>query len=274
MTLHAIRFRPGVNREQTQYTAETVGTVTPSYGIVAGWYASQNVRFRQGFPEKIGGWYPVTTNTYQGICRSLFNWSALDGTNLIGVGTNLKFYIEKGSAYYDITPVRGTATLTNPFTATASSSTITVSATSHGAVTGDFVTFSGATGLGGNITAAVLNQQYQIVVTGANTFTFTATATANATDASGSPGGGTVTATYQISVGPAIEVPLVGWGAGTWGSGTWGTGGSTTVSLRLWSQYNFGQDLIFAPRGGQLYYWSYASSITSPAVLVSSLSGA
>jgi len=274
MPLQAIRFRPGVNREQTQYTSETVGTVTPNFQITAGWYESEKVRFRQGFPEKIGGWYPVTTNQYQGICRSLFNWSALDGTSLIGVGTNLKFYIEKGSAYYDITPVRGTATLTNPFTATASSATITVSATGHGAVTGDFVTFSGATGLGGNITASVLNQQYQITVLNSNSYSFTATATANATDAAGSPGGGTVTATYQISVGPAIEVPLVGWGAGTWGSGTWGNGGSTTISLRLWSQSNFGQDLIFAPRGGQIYYWSYATSITSPAVLASSLSGA
>jgi len=274
MPLQAIRFRPGINREQTQYTSETVGTVTPNFQITAGWYESEKVRFRQGFPEKIGGWYPVTTNQYQGICRSLFNWSALDGTSLIGVGTNLKFYIEKGSAYYDITPVRGTATLTNPFTATASSATITVSATGHGAVTGDFVTFSGATGLGGNITASVLNQQYQITVLNSNSYSFTATATANATDAAGSPGGGTVTATYQISVGPAIEVPLVGWGAGTWGSGTWGNGGSTTISLRLWSQSNFGQDLIFAPRGGQIYYWSYATSITSPAVLASSLSGA
>ena len=274
MPLKAIRFRPGVNREQTQYTSEVVGTVAPNFQITAGWYDCNKVRFRQGFPEKIGGWYPVSTSTYQGICRSLFNWSALSGTTLVGVGTNLKFYINKGGAYYDITPTRGTATLTNPFTASASSAIISVSATSHGCVTGDFVTFSGATGLGGNITATVLNQSYQVTVVNSNTFTFVATATANSTDASGSPGGGTVTATYQINVGPAIEVPLTGWGAGAWGSGTWGTGGSTNVSLRLWSQSNFGQDLIFAPRGGAIYYWTYADSITSPAVLVSSLSGA
>jgi len=269
-----IMFRPGVNREQTQYASETVGTNTPGFNIVGGWYISQLVRFRQGFPEKIGGWYPITLTTYQGVCRSLFNWAALDGNSLVGIGTNLKFYINKGGTFFDITPVRSVATLTNPFTATASSSTITVTATAHGAVIGDFVTFSGATGLGGNITAAVLNQQYQITSVSTNTFTFTATATANATDASGSPGGGTVTATYQINVGPAIEVPLTGWGAGAWGFGAWGSGTTSNISLRLWSQSNFGQDLIFCPRGGGIYYWAYNSGLSSPAVNISTLSGA
>ena len=267
-------FRPGVNREQTQYTAETVGTISANFSIAGGWYASQLVRFRQGFPEKMGGWIPTSLNTYLGICRSLFNWSSLAGNSVIGVGTNLKFYVNSGGNFYDITPIRGTVTLTNPFTAIAGQSTITVSATAHGAITGDFVTFSGATGLGGNITAAVLNQQYQIVVTNANTFNFTATATANAADASGSPGGGTVTATYQINTGPAIQVPLFGWGAGTWNSGSWGNGASTTIDLRLWSQTNFGQDLIFCPMGGGIYYWSYAGGFTSPAVNISTLSGA
>jgi hypothetical protein len=269
-------FRPGVNREQTQYTSESVGTSSPSFSVAGGWYTSQNVRFRQGFPEKIGGWYPQSFNTFQGICRSLFNWASLDGTSLIGVGTNLKFYINRGGQFYDITPVRGVATLTNPFTATASSSTISVAATSHGAVVGDFVTFSGATGLGGNITATVLNQQYQITAVTTNTFTFTATATANATDASGSPGGGTVTATYQINVGPAIEIPLTGWGAGTWNQPgtTWGFGGTSVSSIRLWSQSNFGQDLIFNPRGGAIYYESYAGGLNTPAVNISTLSGA
>ena len=274
MTLHAIRFRPGVNREQTQYTSETVGTITPNYGITAGWYASQLVRFRQGFPEKIGGWYPLSLNTYQGVCRSLFNWFSLTGISLIGVGTNLKFYINQAGSFYDITPIRATATLTNPFSAIAGQSTITVSATAHGAVTGDFVTFSGATGLGGNITAGVLNNQYQVTVLNVNVYTFNATATANSTDASGSPGGGTVTATYQINTGPAIEVPLYGWGAGTWGSGVWGTSTSSTVSLRLWSQANFGQDLVFCPQGGSIYYWAYSSNFSSPAVNITTLSGA
>ena len=274
MTLHAIRFRPGVNREQTQYTSETVGTITPNYGITAGWYASQLVRFRQGFPEKIGGWYPQSLNTYLGICRSLFNWSALDGTTLIGVGTNLKFYINKAGAYFDITPIRGTATLTNPFTAIAGQSTITVSATAHGAITGDFVTFSGATGLGGNITSGVLNKQYQITAITTNTFTFTATATANATDVSGSPGGGTVTATYQINTGSAVEVPFNGWGAGYWGQGTWGTGGTSKTSLQIWNAFNFGENLLYGPRGGGIYYWQpVANGFSNPGVLLNSLGG-
>ena len=269
-----IMFRPGVNREQTQYASETVGTNTPGFSIVGSWYKSQLVRFRQGFPEKIGGWYPLSLNTYQGVCRSLFNWFSLTGISLIGVGTNLKFYINQAGSFYDITPIRATATLTNPFSAIAGQSTITVSATAHGAVTGDFVTFSGATGLGGNITAGVLNIQYQVTVLNVNVYTFNATATANSTDASGSPGGGTVTATYQINTGPAIEVPLYGWGAGTWGSGVWGTSTSSTVSLRLWSQANFGQDLVFCPQGGGIYYWAYLSNFSSPAVNITTLSGA
>ena len=268
-----IMFRPGVNREQTQYASETVGTNTPGFSIVGSWYKSQLVRFRQGFPEKIGGWYPLSLNTYQGVCRSLFNWFSLTSISLIGVGTNLKFYINQAGSFYDITPIRATATLTNPFSAIAGQSTITVSATAHGAVTGDFVTFSGATGLGGNITAGVLNKQYQVTVLNVNVYTFNATATANSTDASGSPGGGTVTATYQINTGPAIEVPLYGWGAGTWGSGVWGTSTSFTVSLRLWSQANFGQDLVFCPQGGGIYYWAYSSNFSSPAVNITTLSG-
>jgi hypothetical protein len=271
MPVKSIRFRPGVNREQTQYTSEQVGTNAPSFNVVAGWYESQNVRFRQGFPEKLGGWAPATTYTYQGVCRSLFNWATLGGQSLVGVGTNLKFYVLQGGIFYDITPVRGSATLTNPFTATASSSTISVSATAHGAVTGDFVTFAGATSLGGNITAAVLNQQYQVTVVDANTYTFTATATANSSDTGH---GGTVTATYQINVGPATEVPLVGWGAGGWGLGPWGTGTTSYANIRIWSQSNFGQDLVFAPRGGAIYYWSYAGGTGTPGQNISTLSGA
>jgi len=260
-------FRPGVNREQTQYTAQQVGSVSANFSIAGGWYASQLVRFRQGFPEKLGGWYPYSTITYLGVCRSLFNWAALDGTPLIGVGTNLKFYISKGGAYYDITPVRKTSTLTNPFTTTNLSTSVRVTDTANGVTVGDFVTFSGASTVNG----LLINGQYQVqTIVDVDNYTITAAAAATG---SGS-GGGTVTATYQINVGPAIEVPLTGWGASTWGSGSWGTGSSTTISLRLWSQSNFGQDLIFCPRGGGIYYWTYSSSISSPAVNISTLSGA
>jgi len=267
MTLHAIRFRPGVNREQTQYTSETVGTVTPSYQITAGWYASQNVRFRQGFPEKIGGWVPLALGTYLGVCRSLFSWSTLGGQNLIGVGTNLKFYVNQGGPYYDITPIRYTVTLNNPFTTVNASTVVTVTAASSGAVLGDFVTFSGASAVGG----ITINGEYQIQsIVDSNTFTINAATAAT----SSATGGGTVSAAFQINVGQAIEVPLVGWGAGAWGYGSWGNGASSTTALRLWSQANFGQDLIFAPRGGSIFYWAASSTVSSRAVYATSLSGA
>jgi hypothetical protein len=210
MPLKKLLLKAGVNKENTRYTAEN------------GWYVSDKMRFRQGTPEKIGGWVRISSNVFVGVCRSLWNWITLGGLNLIGVGTNLKFYIEQGGAYYDITPIRATSTINNnPFVATAGSAIITVTDTAHGGVTGDFVTFSGAVGLGGNITATVLNAQYQISIIDANSYTFTATATANATDAAGSPGGGaSVVAAYQVNVGPEYAVPLVGWGAGAWGSGT------------------------------------------------------
>jgi hypothetical protein len=264
MALKKLTLKAGVNKENTRYTNEN------------GWYESDKVRFRQGTPEKIGGWERISAATFLGVCRSLWNWVTLGFLNLVGVGTNLKFYIESGGAYNDITPIRASSTINNnPFVATNGSATITVTDTSHGAITGDFVTFSGATGLGGNITATVLNAEYQITVLTANTYTFTASATANATDVSGSPGGGaSVVAAYQISVGPAIVGPFVGWGGGTWGQGVWGTGGTSLSSIRIWSQSNFGQNLIFSYRGSPIYYWDAASGLTTRGVLVSSLSGA
>jgi hypothetical protein len=263
MPLQKILFKSGIVKENTRYTTE------------GGWYEADKVRFRQGNPEVIGGWEPYSATTYQGVCRSLWNWVLLDGKNIVGVGTNLKFYLENGGAYNDITPIRASSTINNnPFVATNGSATITVTDTSHGAITGDFVTFSGATGLGGNITATVLNTQYQITVLTANTYTFTATATANATDASGSPGGGaSVVAAYQISVGPATEIPLVGWGAGGWGSGTWGNGVASASALRLWNQINYGEDLVYSPRGGGLYYWDAGGTLTTRGVLLNSLGG-
>ena len=266
MPLQKILFKPGVNKENTRYTTE------------GGWYEADKVRFRQGNPEVIGGWERISINTFLGICRSLWNWVLLDGRNILGVGTNLKFYLENGGAYNDITPLRATSTInTNPFVATNGSAVITVTDTAHGASINDFVTFSGATSLGGNITATVLNANYQILnVIDANTYTFTATATANASDVSGSPGGGaSVVAAYEINVGPATQQVLEGWGAGAWGLGTWGNGAPVATvfgALRLWSQQNFGEDLVFNPRGGGLYYWE-APTLTTRGVLLSSLGG-
>lgn len=261
MPLKKLQIQSGVNREATRYANE------------GKWYDCDKVRFRSGYPEKIGGWARFSANTFLGVCRSLWNWITLAGLDLMGVGTNLKFYIERGAQYYDITPIRDTVTLANPFTATNGSAVITVLDVAHGCITGDYVTFSGATGLGGNITAAVLNREYQVTVLTVDSYTFTATATANATDAAGSPGGGTVTAAYQISTGPAFSVPLTGWGAGTWGSGTWGITAATD-NLRLWSQSNFGEDLIINPRGGGIYYWDASAGLTQRAVNISTLAGA
>ena len=253
MALQKTLFKPGVNKENTRYTNE------------GGWYECDKVRFRQGTPEKIGGWVQFSPQTYLGTCRSLWNWVTLDNVSLVGVGTNLKFYINQGSIYNDVTPIRSTVTLTNPFTATLSSSTISVADNAHGCVTGDFVTFSGSgiTSLGGNITAAVLTGEFQVTVVNANTYTIAVSATANATDVSGSPGGGSVVTQYQVNTGTAQQIPLTGWGAGAWGSGAWGIGSTSATSLQLWSQINFGQDLIFGVRGGGVYYW-YASVGTSP----------
>ena len=263
MPLQKILFKPGVNRENTRYTTE------------GGWYDCDKIRFRQGNPEVIGGWTRISSFTYQGVCRSLWNWITLGGANLLGVGTNLKFYINLGGQYYDITPIRATSTINNnPFVATLGSSVITVTDTAHGCLTGDFVTFSGAVGLGGNITAAVLNTEHQVTVINANSYTITVSATANATDVSGSPGGGAaVVAAYQLNTGPEVQIPLVGWGAGGWGLGPWGTGVPDPIPLQLWSQSNYGEDLVFSPSGGGLYYWDVGGGVTSRGVLLSSLGG-
>jgi hypothetical protein len=276
MPLKKLLFRPGVSRENTRYLSENVGPTGVNGSYSAGWYECDKIRFRSGTPEKIGGWERISANSFLGVCRSLWNWVTLGGANLLGVGTNLKFYIENGGAYYDITPLRGSPTINNnPFVATLGSSVITVTDTAHGCLTGDFVTFSGAVGLGGNITAGVLNAEYQVTVLSVNSYTITVPVTANATDVSGSPGGGAaVVAAYQINTGYEYAVPLVGWGAGGWGTGPWGTGSSSLETLRLWSQFNFGEDLIFGPRGGAIYYWDSSAGTGTRAVNLTSLGGA
>ena len=258
MPLQKILFKPGVNRENTRYTTE------------GGWYDCDKVRFRQGTPEKIGGWQRISATTFLGVCRSLWNWVTLGSQNLLGVGTNLKFYIENGGAYNDITPIRATLTLANnPFSTTLNSTTVTVTDAAGGYANGAFVTFSGATAVGG----LTLNGQYQITIPGAATTTYEITA-ASAASSTAVGGGAAVSAAYQINPGPEYAVPLSGWGAGAWGSGTWGIGSASTDALRIWNQNNFGQNLVFGPRGGALYYWDAATSLTTRGVLVSSLAGA
>ena len=265
MPLQKILFKPGVNRENTRYTTE------------GGWYECDKIRFRQGNPEMIGGWQRISANTYDGVCRSLWNWVTLGNLNLIGVGTNTKFYIERGGAYNDTTPIRETVTINNnPFALTAST-TVTVTDTAHGATTGTFVTFSGAVDIGGvgtNVTAAVLNQEFQIAVVDDNTYTITISVVPNATAIAGSPGGGaSVVAAYQLNAAPAYAIPLTGWGAGGWGSGAWGFGATSITPMRLWSQVNYGEDLVFGPRGGGIYYWDATSGVGTRGVNLNTLGG-
>ena len=346
MPLKKLLFKPGVNKENTRYTTE------------GGFYDCDKIRFRQGTPEKIGGWVPVITNTFLGVCRGLWNWITLGGLNIVALGTNLKYYLETGGAYYDITPLRYTTAsdtltnpftttigsnvvtvadtgsnvqngdvvnisgvgitvdgipafefntqhvvtridansytitvatnatagasgvggtvqvsyfyytveLTNPFTTTLGSSVVTVADTAHGAVNGDFVTFSPSTTLNG----VTINGEYQITVINANTYTLVGSGTANAS----SSGGGTVYAQYQINVGPATQVPLVGWSSGSWGSGSWSFSAPDVTQLRVWSQANFGEDLVFGPRFGGLYYWDATDGVTTRAVSLETLPGA
>jgi hypothetical protein len=344
MPLQKLQFRPGINRENTSYANE------------GGYYASNKIRFRSGMPEKVGGWtadtgttvstLKPTTGTIWGVARGLWNWLNLTGYNLLAIGTNLKYYIQNGpnGFVYDVTPLRvttgaGEAT----FTAITGSPIITVTDVAHGAQAGDFVTYSGAVSLGGNITATILNAEFQIVsYVSSNQYTITASVNATAGDSGN--GGGSVVAAYQITTGVDVYSLNVGWGAGTWGgivfgtavnqlngainnsvttitvddttafsaagnilidsenisytsksstqflgctrglSGTgsgaaaahadnaivtqsttftgWGSPAATGIGiqLRLWSQSNFGEDLIFNPRGGALYYWANAAA--------------
>ena len=262
MPLQKLQFRPGVNREGTTLANE------------GGWFACNKIRFRSGYPEKIGGWTAFSANTFLGLCRSLWNWVTLRSFNVLGIGTNLKFYVESGGEYYDITPIDYTTNNTVTFTAntTTPSSIITVLDTNASSLqANDFVIFTNAVGLGGNITAAVLNQEYQIIsLISSTSYTISARAAVSgniATTNGGAPvlssasdtgnGGGSVDGEYQINTGFPVYILGTGWGTGPWSRLGWGDGFTTGVGqqLRLWSQFNFGQDLLFSPRGGAIYVW-------------------
>jgi len=248
MTLKKVLVKSGVNRENTRYYTE------------GGWYDCDKIRFRQGTPQKLGGWVRTSSQTFSGVCRSLWAWQTLNQVGLTGVGTSSKFYVSRGGYYYDITPIRAATNLTSPFVATNGSTTITVTASSHGCLNGDFVTFNGATSLGGVITAAVLNTEFQITLVDVNTYTITSSVAANGSDTGT---GGSPRAVYQINTGPVYQAAINGWGSGGWGLGTWGNSIQSSDSLRLWSQSNYGQDLVFGPRGSALYYY-YASRGVDP----------
>jgi len=280
MPLTKLQFKPGVNRETTSYSNE------------GGWFDIDKTRFRFGFPEKIGGWTRYAVNAFLGTARSLHPWVALDGTQFLGVGTHLKYYINEGGGYNDVTPIRATTTNGIVFAATNGSSTITATDDAHGASIGDFVTISGAVSLGGLITADVLNQEYQVVlVPTANTFTFVAreadTSIASITTTSGlnptpvvanssdtGNGGSGADAAYQVTVGLDTSLTGNGWNAGSYGRGTWNSASNLSVdgaTLRIWSHDNFGEDLILNARDAGIFYWDRTNGTETRAVALSSL---
>lgn len=274
MALQKLQFKPGISKEVTRYSSE------------GGWYDCDKVRFRQNFPEKIGGWERISENTFLGTCRSIFTWTSLEGSIYRAIGTHLKMYVELGGVYYDITPLRDTTVPGEvTFTAVSGSGLITVNDINHGAIDGDFVTFEDAIDLGGNITAAVLNQEYQIVtVLNSDSYTIAAKdlsgnpVTANASD--GGDGGPIIVGKYQVSIGLEISSAVSGWGAGNFGAGAWGSTveTSTITGARVWAAYNFGEDLVFGYEGSPLFYWTLNGGISGGegvrAVPVSTMSGA
>ena len=263
MPLQKLQFRPGVNREGTTLANE------------GGWYAGDKIRFRSGQVEKIGGWtldsgtVQATGGNYIGVGRSLKNWIGLNGYNYLGIGTNQKFYVQQGLGgyLYDVTPIRAVSSAgAATFTATAGSSVVKVTQAGHNAQTGDYVTFTSAASLGGNVTAAVLNLAGGYAITYISSTQYSITVGVTATSGDSGNGGGSTIATYQITSGNATYTANVGWGAGGWsgvsvGSASTGWGSPAPASqgigsqLRLWSQANYGQNLIFNPRGGPIYYW-------------------
>lgn len=255
--LKKLALRPSVNRENTRYTNE------------GGYYESDKIRFRQGTPEKIGGWERISSNTFLGFCRSLWNWVTLAGENLVGVGTTKKFYVEKTGSYYDITPIRATTLLgANPFatntaTNTGTTTTVTVTATGNDSAAGDYVTFYGATTVAG----LTLNGEYSVTPVTSSTYTITVQGTASSTTTGG---GSAVYAAYQLTIGQDTAVPPSAWGGGGWGSNTWGGAGVSQLNvLRLWTQFNYGQNLVFGPKSGTMYYWDANFSTTPPDFTVS-----
>ena len=258
MPLQKLQLRPGTNRESTTYANE------------GGWYASDQIRFRSGFPEKLGGWVRYSTYAFVGVCRNMWNWVALNGTNLLGVGTNQKYYVENGGEFHDITPLRNTTIITlgaNPISVTNGSKKVLITASGHGATAGSYVTFSGATAVGG----ITVSGEYEIIEVPDGNSYYIASPTAATSTATG--GGSAVGVYYQLNAGNSVYTTGVGWGAGTWSRGTWGSGTTVGVGqqLSLWTSDNFGQDLVISPRLGAPYYWAVDTATYPRALTLSSV---
>jgi hypothetical protein len=249
MPLQKLQFKPGLNRDQTNYTNE------------GGWYECDKIRFRSGYPQKIGGWLRYGTFTLAGICRQVFNWITTFSDNYLAIGTSKKLYVEAGEILYDITPLRQTFATTatdNCFTTVNGSKTVTVTITAHGALEGDYVTFSGVVGPIGGIPQSEFNAEFIVDFVTVNTLTITTTTAAT----SSTSGGGTaITAAFQINVGNDNASVGYGWGAGVWSRGGWGSGAVTPVTnpQRDWFMQNFDNDLVANIRNGVIYYWQYSS---------------
>jgi hypothetical protein len=268
MPLQKLQFKPGVNRDQTNYTNE------------GGWYECDKIRFRSGYPQKIGGWLRYGTVTLIGICRQMFNWITTASDNYLAMGTSKKVYIEAGQEFYDITPLQHTSTTlgaaAGPFTATTGSAVLSVSYstdTAYNPEVGNYVTYAGATTLGGNITATVLNAEFGYEILSVNTTSkvYTINVGVNANSSDTAKGGATVTAYYDIDIGYDTVTYGYGWGAGVWGRGTWGSGSVTPVVQlqRDWFFNNFDNDLVMNIRNGAIYYWKNSDGVQSRATLLS-----
>lgn len=258
-----IQFRPGINRETTDY------------GNTGGWWDCNLVRWKKGTAQQFGGWQRFTASPVLGTMRSLFPWSTLNGQRYYATGTNLKYYVVRGNVPVDITPIRRTVTLgTDPFeTDAAGSTTVIVTDVANGSVVNDFVTFSGATGPVDGIPASEFDIEHQITsIIDDDHYTITVTTPATAGGVSG--GGTLVVAAYQINVGLDTTAMGNGWGTGPWGIGGWGEGSDVNVEtdqLRLWTEDNYGEDLLFNPRDGGIYYKDMSANVADRAVNLADL---
>ena len=265
MPLTKLVFRPGLNREGTNYSNE------------GGWYDGDKIRFRSGYVQRIGGWVKAGSNAFAGTCRKLHDFVTLSSENLLFMGTEKKAYLEDSGSLYDITPIRRTVTLgSNPLNTSggAGSGIITVSDNGHGITVGSYVTFSGATAFDGLTTANLNKEQVVTQVVDANSYKINTGGSASSGSTAG--GGSSVVAAYQINIGLNSTVLGSGWGAGTWGRFTWGSGAGSLAgqTLRLWFADDFGEDLLMNIADQGIYYWDASNNTSTRAVALSSLSGA
>jgi hypothetical protein len=265
--MQKLQFKPGVNRDQTNYSGE------------GGFYECDKIRFRSGFPQKLGGWKKYTISPIVGVCRQMFTWITASSDNVQALGTNKRLYVESGANIYDITPIRITYThSTTPSTdncikTTIGSNVVTVTINGFGSNTGDYVGFYNVTTVGG-IPASELNGYHELTKVNADIFTFTTTTAATSTVAAG--GGVTIIAEFEISIGPEITTYGYGWGASVWGRGGWGSGSLTPIKVfqRDWFFDNFDSALVANIRNGVPYYWDFDPLYATHAVRLDSLLGA